>query len=124
MKANVTRLISWLIMIPLAVAVVIFTIANRADVGLDLWPMPLIIDVPLFSVGLVAGFVGFFGGALIAWLSGAHRRGLYRKLVRQLEAAKREEKSLRDRLEHIQPLQTTKLAAPTALSPVSKTDAA
>lgn len=99
------RLISWLIMVPLAVVVVTFTIANRADVSLDLWPMPVAIDVPLFSLALVGGFAGFLAGALIAWLSGAQRRANYRKMVHQLEATKREEASLRKQLDRGEPAQ-------------------
>jgi len=132
--ATVARLISWLIMVPLAVVVVTFTIANRADVSLDLWPTPIIVDVPLFSLGLVGGFVGFLAGALIAWLSGARRRAEYRKMVRQLEAAKREEASLRERLDRGEPspsppapstIPEISLPSTPSLSPIrSKADAA
>lgn len=93
-----TRLISWLIMIPLAVVVVIFTIANRGMVRVDLWPLPVDLSVPLFSLALAGGLVGFLAGALVAWLSGAGKRRLCRRLRRQLEAAKAEEASLKKRI--------------------------
>lgn len=112
-----TRLISWLIMIPLAIVVVTFTVANRGTVSVDLWPTPLIIDVPVFSLGLAGGFTGFLIGALIVWLSGGRRRAYNRRLVRQLETAKREEAALRNRLERLEgtpPVpQKNLLAAPT-----------
>lgn len=101
------RLISWLIMLPLAIVVVVFTIANRSVVRLDLWPMPVAIDVPAFSLGLVGGLVGFLAGAVIAWFSGGRRRALNRKLVRQVEAAQRQEVVLRDRIAKLEQAQSS-----------------
>ena len=105
------RLISWLIMLPLAMVVVVFTIANRGLVSLDLWPMPVAIDVPVFALGLVGCFVGFLAGAVIAWFSGGRRRAVNRKLVRQLEAAQREETLLRDKIDKLEQAQTSLASA-------------
>ncbi len=110
------RFISWLIMTPLAVVVVVFTVANRGRTTLDLWPLPVTMDVPVSALGLVGGFAGFLAGALVAWLSGRHKRAQNRKLVRQLEAAKREQAALRNRIEQLE-------QSPPAL-PHSRADAA
>ena len=119
------RLISWLIMLPLAIVVVVFTIANRGVVSLDLWPMPVAVDVPVFSLGLVGCFVGFLAGAVISWFSGGRRRAVNRKLVRQLEAAQREEIELRDRISKLEQAQSSLAPTPTGnLLSAPKADAA
>lgn len=121
------RLISWLIMVPLAIVVVVFTIANRSVVSLDLWPMPVAIDVPVFLLGLVGCLVGFLAGAVISWFSGGHRRATNRRLVRQLEAAQRQETVLRDRiakLEQAQPSPAPELVSTGNLLSAPKADVA
>ncbi len=122
-----TRLFSWLIMIPLAVAVVAFTVANRGAITLDLWPMPVAVDVPVFALALVGGFAGFLVGAVIAWLSGGRRRAVNRNLVRQLEAAKRQETTLQKRIDQLEQAQsapqTALLSAPPT-PPGTRADAA
>ena len=121
------RLISWLIMLPLALVVVVFTIANRSVVSLDLWPMPVAVDIPVFALGLVGCVVGFLAGAVIAWFSGGRRRAVNRKLVRQLEAAQREETKLRDRISKLEQEQSSLVpaSAPTGnLLSAPKADAA
>ena len=49
----------WILTAPLGLAVVIFSIANRGPVSLDLWPLALEVEVPLFLVLLLSLFVGF-----------------------------------------------------------------
>ena len=68
-------LFTLVILIPLAAAVVIFAVHNRASVALDLWPLPFNFAPPLYV--LVAGIfvVGFLAGGLVAWLSGGRARG-------------------------------------------------
>lgn len=114
-------------MIPLAVAVVAFTVANRGAITLDLWPMPVAVDVPVFALALVGGFAGFLVGAVIAWLSGGRRRAVNRNLVRQLEAAKRQETTLQKRIDQLEQAQsapqTALLSAPPT-PPGTRADAA
>ncbi len=52
----------------------IFSIANRHTVELDLWPLALSFNLPVFVLMLGILFVGFLAGGTVAWLSGAKSR--------------------------------------------------
>ncbi len=66
--------ISWILTIPLVLVVLIFSIANRHLVDLDLWPLALSFSLPVFVLMLGTLFVGFLAGGTVAWLSGAKSR--------------------------------------------------
>lgn len=82
------RFVFWLIVLPLAVLMALFGIANSETARLDLDPFPYAIELPLFAVVLAAVFVGLVIGGVSAWIGqGQWRRqarGLNRR-VRQLE---------------------------------------
>ncbi len=92
------RLISWIILAPLAVAVVAFSVSNRDSVMVELWPLPFIWELPLFLVVLVGTFAGFIMGGLVAWISGGKGRRRARARTRQAESAERELVHLRHKL--------------------------
>lgn len=72
--------LSWIITLPLMLALVIFSIANRGAVSLDLWPFREGITLPLSWLLLGALFVGLLIGGAVAWLSGAKSRRRAREL--------------------------------------------
>lgn len=96
------RFFSWLIMIPLGAAVVVFTISNRGLVTIDLWPSPYNFQVPVFSAVLAAAVVGFLLGGIVSYLSGGRRRARHRELLRMLENSKREETRLREQIRKLE----------------------
>ena len=53
------RFLTWLIMIPFALVVIVFSAVNRELVTLDLWPLPNEITVPVFTLVLAVFIVGF-----------------------------------------------------------------
>ena len=53
------KLISWIILAPLAIAVVAFSVSNRTPVTVEVWPLPFTWELPLFLVVLAGTFVGF-----------------------------------------------------------------
>ena len=61
------RLISWILMLGIAVAAVVFAVSNRGPVSLDFWPLPFGIDVPTYLTVLGGLFVGFVVGGFLAW---------------------------------------------------------
>jgi uncharacterized integral membrane protein len=66
---------SWIISIPLLVAVVVFALANRGAVEINLWPLALRPQIPLSLVILASLIVGFLFGGWAAWFAaGRHRR--------------------------------------------------
>lgn len=81
---------SWIVTLPVTVVAVVFAVANREQVAVNLWPLG-IIDLPLHLLILGCLFLGFLTGAAVAWLSGGRqrRRGRQaaeraRELARQL----------------------------------------
>ena len=48
------RLISKLIFVPVAAVFVIFAVANRKSVTLEMWPLPFAVDLPLYLAVLGA----------------------------------------------------------------------
>ncbi|NQU58269.1 MAG: hypothetical protein HQ513_13615 [Rhodospirillales bacterium] len=89
-------------MIPLAVAVIAFTVSNRSLVHLELWPSPYSLEVPIFAAVLVAVVAGFLSGAIVSFLAAGSRRARNRQLVRMLENSKREEAYLREQIKKLE----------------------
>jgi uncharacterized integral membrane protein len=86
---------SWILTLPLIVVAVVFSIANRDPVTLDLWPFDLSLRMPLFAVLLASLVVGLLIGGLAAWLSGAGARRRGRRARRRVEELEREVARLR-----------------------------
>jgi putative membrane protein len=91
------RILGWLLALPLIVLAVVFAVANRHDVRLELWPFPWMLDLPVYLAVLGALLAGILIGAIAMWLSGHRTRMNARQqrrradsLERQLEAARAE----------------------------------
>jgi uncharacterized integral membrane protein len=65
---------SWILTLPLTVVVIVFAVANRDFVPLDLWPFEIALQVPVFALVLGSMILGFLIGALAMWLSGGAAR--------------------------------------------------
>ncbi len=93
---------SWLLTFPLAVMVVVFAVANRAFVPLDLWPFAIEVRIPIFLLVLGSMLLGFLIGALVMWLSTGRQRRQSRAAkgrIAKLERQTRELEQARDRPE-------------------------
>ena len=70
----------WLVLTPIAVAIVVFAIMNRQNVPVVLDPFGndvpgLNFQAPLFFVMFLCGALGVVAGSLVTWLGqGKHRR--------------------------------------------------
>ncbi|WNK00465.1 LapA family protein [Thalassospiraceae bacterium LMO-JJ14] len=93
------RILSWIIMIPFALVVIVFSAVNRELVTLDLWPLPHEITVPVFTLVLAVFIFGFLWGAVAAWSSAAGNRRRARNAQWRAEAAERELRSLNNKLQ-------------------------
>ena len=70
----------------LALVLIVFAVSNRKPVSIGLWPLPDVVEVPLYLVvlgGLVAGFVA---GELTAWVGARHWRHEARQSRRRIAA--------------------------------------
>lgn len=99
------KYLSWIITLPLLAIAVIFAIQHRQRVALDLWPLPLQVEPPLYLLVLAAIFVGFVVGGVLTWLAQSRHRALARErrhrigeLERELTQRDRKIESLRGEL--------------------------
>ena len=80
----------WLVIAIAAVVLVPFAVSNRAPVSLGLWPLPFVLDTPLYFLVLLTLLAGFIIGAAGAWLSGHRVRRDLRRQRRRAAALERE----------------------------------
>lgn len=77
---------------------IVFSVTNRNAVTIDLWPVPVMVDVPLFAVVFMALLVGVLWGGVSAWLNGAKARRTARLKTRETDLAASETRRLKDRI--------------------------
>src|SRR5579862_777170 len=90
------RFLFWIVLAVVALALILFAISNRQTVSVGLWPLPALVDLPLYLVLLGTLLVGFVVGELTAWIRGWRWRREARRsreriatLEREVEAARR-----------------------------------
>ncbi len=84
------RLLSWIIVAPLVLGLILFAASNRADVVLRLWPFDYELTTPVSLVGVGGLFFGFLWGAVTVWISGGAARGRARREAHRAEGAEKE----------------------------------
>ncbi|MCU4179417.1 LapA family protein [Bosea sp. BH3] len=89
-----------LVLIPIALVIVLFAVANRAPVRVSLDPfsrdLPMLsYELPLFLVVLAAIFVGVLIGGLASWIAQGKHRKAARRGRREVEALRSETQALR-----------------------------
>jgi putative membrane protein len=84
------RILFWVLVLLVAIALAAFAVSNRAPVALALWPFPWLLDLPIYLAILGALLLGFVAGALAAWAGGRHSRRELRRQRRRTAALERE----------------------------------
>lgn len=89
-----------LVLVPVALIVVLFSVANRAPVRVSLDPISrdapaLTLDLPLFAVILAAIAVGILIGGFASWLAQGKHRKAARVNRREADKLRNEAQSLR-----------------------------
>jgi uncharacterized integral membrane protein len=100
----IRNIVAVIILVPLAAAIAVFAVANRAPVLVSFDPLaaqpPMFsATTPLFVVLLVALIAGVVIGGVAAWLRQAKWRGRARALATELKAARAETEALRNAVE-------------------------
>lgn len=95
----VKKIISWIVLIPTGVVVVVFAIFNRAPVSFDLWPFAYRIDAPLFVAVFAGILLGFILGAGVMVLALGRARRARRVQMYRAEDAEREARYLKSELD-------------------------
>ena len=96
------RIIGWIFGIPLATVILVFSIANRGDVTIDLWPLPITANLPVYLIGLGGLALGillcvFTLGIAAFWWRVRAKHG-----ERKLTALQKEMSALQEKLDDLQ----------------------
>src|SRR5215831_13799006 len=96
------KFIAVLILVPLAILMVMFAVANRGSVAISLDPFSasapaLIVHVPMFLLLLIVLIIGVLVGGIAAWLRQSKWRRVARRLDRELRVALAETEDARRR---------------------------
>jgi uncharacterized integral membrane protein len=97
------KFIAAVILVPLAILMVMFAVANRGSVPISLDPFSaeapaLTVHVPLFLLLLIVLIIGVLVGGIAAWLRQSKWRGAARRLDRDLRTARADAEETRRRL--------------------------
>ncbi len=99
----VKRLVNWLVLVPIAVAVIAFAVANRQWITVSFDPLNRVhpfatINMPLWALFFCGAFFGMFAGWLVAWIG----QGKHRKAARaaKIELLRSQQQHERYRHEH------------------------
>ncbi len=84
------KFLFWLLILLAAVVLALFAVSNRAATTLGLWPLPVVVEAPLYLAILAALLIGFITGALTAWAAGHKRRREARRRRRRIVVLERE----------------------------------
>ncbi|MDA0654050.1 MAG: LapA family protein [Proteobacteria bacterium] len=90
-----TRFLFWLIVLPLAVLMALFGVANSQNIQLDLDPLPIVLTLPLYATVLGAVFIGLLVGGVTTWLGQGRWRRQARMLNRRVRQLERESSASR-----------------------------
>ena len=90
-----------------AVFLILFAVSNRETVSLTLWPLPFLVDLPLYLLCFLSLVAGAAFGASAAWIAGRRNRRELRHRRRRIEALERElapsQSQLEDRPQSLSP---------------------
>jgi uncharacterized integral membrane protein len=65
-------------------AAILFAVGNRAPATLSLWPLPVVVSLPLFILVLLTAMTGTVLGGVGSWLAAAPRRRKLRAMQRRV----------------------------------------
>jgi putative membrane protein len=80
------RILFWIFVLVVAAVLALFAVSNRAGVSLSLWPLPFLVEAPLYLIALGGALLGFLAGELAAWLAASRQRRELRRHIAALEA--------------------------------------
>ena len=95
------KYLSWIILLPLALVLILFGVNNRGTVPIDLWPAPFIIDIPLFALLFGALLIGVVWGGIAAWMNAGRVRRDARQANRDLRSLSLEEMRQKKEIESL-----------------------
>ena len=89
-------------MIFVGILVVLFAISNRSVVLLELWPLPYFVPFPFYGAVLIAAFIGFVGGSVVAWFSAGSTRRNARHAARKASGLAKDPDKAKEKIEELE----------------------
>ena len=80
----------WVFVVIVAPALALFAVSNRESVSLAFWPLPFVVELPLYLLVLAALASGFIFGEFAAWIAARHWRREVRRRGRRIASLERE----------------------------------
>ncbi len=77
------KLVSWAFLALLAIIVITLSVGNKDAVTFSLFPLPFVMDIPLYLLILGGALIGLVLGAFRTWLSDGKLRREVRELKRE-----------------------------------------
>ncbi|VBB68677.1 hypothetical protein RIEGSTA812A_PEG_150 [invertebrate metagenome] len=93
------RILSWIVSLPFAAVLGVFAVSNRANVRLDLWPLPFGLEVPIYLIALGPLAVGFLLGLATTWVASGRLRVRIRARNREVRMLEQRTEALKHQLE-------------------------
>jgi putative membrane protein len=91
----------------IAIFLILFTVSNRETVSVGFWPLPFLIDVPLYLLCVLSLVIGALIGVAAAWMAGHGKRRELRSRRRRIEALERELTASQSQIgNHAEPVKT------------------
>jgi len=74
----------------IAIFLILFAVSNRETASVGFWPLPFLVDVPLYLLCFLSLVIGALIGVATAWIAGHGKRRELRSRRRRIEALERE----------------------------------
>jgi uncharacterized integral membrane protein len=84
----------------LAIVAILFAVSNRETVPVAFWPLPFLVDLPLYLLCFLSLVVGTLIGVAAAWMTGHRNRSELRSRRRRIEALQRELTATQSQIEN------------------------
>jgi len=101
----ISKILSFIILVPLAILLVVFCVANRQDIPVSLDPLgtspQLAFEAPLFVLLMGAVIVGLLLGGVGTFLTQAHHRARAARRAREIENLRHERDLANDKLRRL-----------------------
>ena len=77
-------------LVVIAIFLILFAVSNRDTVSVGLWPLPFLVDVPLYMLSFLSLAIGALIGVATAWIAGHRKRRELSVRGRRIGALERE----------------------------------
>jgi uncharacterized integral membrane protein len=106
----------------IAIFLILFAVSNRETVSVGFWPLPFLMDVPLYLLCFLSLVIGTLIGLATAGMAGHGKRRELRTRRRRIEALERELTATQSQIANHSERPKTQLPVTRQLRPLVKTE--